>query len=134
MLVPRGSLSQVGEALEAAGVIDSAVAFRAAAWLTWLNGRLHAGELAFPEHSTLREVLLVLRTAKPVQHKLTIPEGLTAQQIDTLLAHAEAMTGSVTPAEEGAILPDTYSYAYGTPREALLARAEAAHCHRDNRC
>ena len=36
------------------------------------------------------------------------------------------MTGSVTLTEEGAVLPDTYAYEYGTPRASLLARAEAA--------
>jgi len=35
----------------------------------------------FPPHASLRAVLAVLRTAGPVEHKLTIPEGLTAVQI-----------------------------------------------------
>jgi len=68
----------------------------------------------------------VLRTAKPVEHRLTIPEGLTGVQIAALVQHAEAATGTVTPPPEGSVLPQTYSYEYGTPRGVLLARGEAA--------
>ena len=126
VVVPRGGAERIAQTLHDADVIAWEPTFRLALLATMRSGSLHAAELAFPAHASLREVLAILRTAHQVEHRLTIPEGLTAQQIDTLLAHAEAMTGSVTPAEEGAILPDTYSYAYGTPREALLARAEAA--------
>jgi UPF0755 protein len=126
VVVPHGDTGTVGAALRSAGVIDSDRLFRLAAWLSRGAGRLHAAELAFPAHASLREVLIVLRTAKPVEHRLTIPEGLTAQQITALLAHAEAVSGSVTPPPEGSVLPQTYSYEYGTQRGELLARAEAA--------
>ena len=43
------------------------------------RARCTPAEFAFPAHASLREVLTVLRTARPVQHHLTIPEGLTAQ-------------------------------------------------------
>jgi UPF0755 protein len=126
VVVPHGDTATVGEALRAAGVIDSGRLFRLAAWLTRKRGPLHAAELAFPARASLREVLVVLRTAKPVEHRLTIPEGLTALQIAALVGHAEAATGPVTPPPEGSVLPQTYSYEYGTKREVLLARAEAA--------
>ncbi len=126
VVVPHGGAERVAQTLHDANVIAWEPAFRLALLATMRSGSLHAAELAFPAHASLREVLTILRTAHQVEHRLTIPEGLTAKQIDTVLAHAEAMTGSVTPAQEGAILPDTYSYTYGTPREALLARAEAA--------
>jgi len=124
--VPHGDTEAVGDALRAAGAIDSDRLFRLAAWLTRHDGKLHAAELAFPAHASLREVLVVLRTAKPVEHRLTIPEGLTGVQIAALVQHAEAATGTVTPPPEGSVLPQTYSYEYGTPRGVLLARGEAA--------
>ena len=126
VVVPHGDTAEVGKTLRADGVIDSDRLFRLAAWLTRRQGPLHAAELAFPPHASLRAVLAVLRTAKPVEHKLTIPEGLTAMQIAALVQHAEAATGTVVPPPEGSVLPQTYSYEYGTPRGALLARAEAA--------
>jgi UPF0755 protein len=126
VLVPHGSLAQVGEALESARVIDSALAFRLAAIATTPNGKLHAGELAFLEHASLREVLLVLRTSKPVQHKLTIPEGLTAVQIARLLARSDVLTGDMPAVQEGAMLPQTYAFEYGASRASLVERADAA--------
>ncbi len=126
VLVPRGSLEQVGDALAAAGVIDSAPMFRLAAIATGLDGKLHAGELAFLEHASLREVLHVLRTSKPVQHKLTIPEGLTAVQIARLLNKSEVLTGEVATPPEGAMLPQTYAFEYGATRASIVERASAA--------
>ena len=126
VVVPHGDTAEVGKALRAADVIGNAWLFRLAAWMTRHDGRLHAAELAFPANASLREVLAVLRSAKPVEHRLTIPEGLTAVQIAGLVQHAEAATGSVVPPPEGSVLPQTYSYEYGTPRGVLLARGEAA--------
>ncbi len=126
VIVPRGSPGQVADALSAAGVIDSPLTFRVAAYATMLSGRLHAGELSFPERSTMHEVFTVLRTAKPVQHKLTIPEGLTAIQIARLLGKADALTGDIKPPLEGAMLPQTYAYEFGATRDSLVERASAA--------
>lgn len=126
LVVPRGGLEAVGEALAQAGLIRDPLAFRIAATLTRSAGPVHAAELAFPAQASLRQVLVVLRTAKPVQHHLTIPEGLTAAQIAEIVAHAEAATGDTPVPAEGAVLPQTYAYEYGTPRAALMERAEAA--------
>lgn len=126
VVVPRAGTPRVAEALRAARVIDSVLAFRLAMLATMRAGPIHAAELAFPPHASLREVLSILRNGRPVEHHLTIPEGLTARQITTLLAHAEALTGSAAVSAEGAVLPQTYSYEYGATRAQLLARAEAA--------
>jgi UPF0755 protein len=126
VVIPRGSPGLVADALAEAGVITSPLAFRVAAYMTMANGRLHAGELAFPERTSLREAFVVLRTAKPVQHRLTIPEGLTAVQIARLLDRAEALTGDDKPPPEGAMLPQTYAYDYGATRASLVERASVA--------
>lgn len=125
VVVPHGDSARVAEVLHADGVIVSPLEFRLALLLTIRAGPIHAAELAFPAHASLQKVLTILRTARPVEHRLTIPEGLTAWQITALLDHAESTTGRVDLTAEGAVLPDTYSYEYGTPRAALLARAEA---------
>jgi UPF0755 protein len=126
VVVPRGGSARVADSLREANVIRSALAFRVAMVLTERAGPIHAEELNFPAHASLRTVLAVLRTAPPVEHRLTIPEGLTAAQIAAIFNHADAMTGTITLNAEGAVLPQTYSYVYGTARSALLARAEAA--------
>ena len=126
IVVPRGGLDDVASALEQGGAIRSRLLFRAFAVATARRGALHAGELAFPAAASLRDVLAILRTARPIQHHLTIPEGLTAAQVATLVDAAPAATGDAPVPAEGAILPQTYNYELGTTREKLLDRARLA--------
>jgi UPF0755 protein len=126
IVVPHASTGQLAVALASDGVVAAPIVFRSAAWLTRADGILHAAEFDFPAHASVRQVLAILRTAHPVEHHLTIAEGLTAQQIVADLTHADAMTGSITTVGEGAVLPQTYDYEYGADRKALVARATAA--------
>jgi UPF0755 protein len=126
IVIPHSGTAQLADALTSDGVLDQPKLFRTAAWLTRNDGTLHAAEFAFPPHASIRQVLAILRTAHPVEHHLTIAEGLTAQQIVAVLAHAEAMTGEVRTIDEGSILPQTYDYEYGADRAGLVARAKAA--------
>ena len=126
VVVPRGGIALAAAALAAEGVIARPVELRAAALLTRDQGPLHAGELEFPAHASLRQVLHVLRAAKPVQHKITIPDGLTAAQVALLLEQGDALTGDPVLPAEGSVLPQTYLYDRDTTRATLAARAEAA--------
>ena len=126
IVVPRGGTGEVAQALRADGMIDQPLLFRAAAWLTRGAGALHAAEFKFPAHASVGQVMAILRAARPVEHQLTIAEGLTARQIVHLVNHAEAMRGAVASIEEGSALPQTYDYVYGAERAALVARATAA--------
>ena len=126
VVVPRGSPLRLGEVLQGEGVIRHAAALRIAAQLTSAEGPLRAGEFLFPAGATLRDVLTVLRTARPVQHRLTIPEGLTASAIAILMERTETLAGDALVPAEGAVLPDTYLHERGTPRGAVLERATRA--------
>jgi UPF0755 protein len=125
-VVPHGATESVGRSLQQAGIIDQALAFRIAVLLTGEDGPLHAGEFAFPANASLHQVLDTLRHGRQVEHHLTIPEGLTAQQIAALINAAPDMNGRVTPPPEGVVLPNTYDYLFGASRAALLERAEHA--------
>ena len=126
VVAPRGGVRPLAESLARSDVIASPAEFLIAAWATRGEGTLRAAEFAFPEHASLRDVLTILRTARPVQHHLVIPEGLTAKQIAALLARTEALTGPVETPAEGSVLPETYAYELGAPRAAILDRARAA--------
>jgi UPF0755 protein len=126
VVVPRGGARSLAETLAQSGVIESPTDFLIAVWATRGEGPLRAAEFAFPEHASLRDVLTILRTAKPLQHHLVIPEGLTAKQIAALLARAEALTGPAEIPAEGTVLPETYAYEFGASRAAILDRARAA--------
>jgi UPF0755 protein len=126
VVIQRGGLRMVAETLAQSDVIRSAAEFLLAAWITRDEGRLHAAEFAFPGKASLRDVLTILRTERPVQHLLSIPEGLTAKQINRLLARANALTGTAEVAAEGTVLPQTYAYEYGTSRAAIIQRGRDA--------
>ncbi len=106
VVIPPAGTAAVADVLQQAGVIKYPAVFRIAAYLTRGQGPLHAGEFLFPAHSSLREILGILRDGAPVEHQATIPEGLTGKQIAALINS----------------LPD----AVGTVSAAILLRATAA--------
>jgi UPF0755 protein len=126
IVVPRGGTTIIAEALAERGVIADPRAFLAAVWLTRGEGAVRAAEFTFPARASLRDVLEILRKARPVQRRVTIPEGLTARQITAILERAEGLTGEMPEIAEGEILPETYSYQFGDTRAAVVRRAEQA--------
>ncbi len=125
-MVPHGGGTLIAERLALDGVVRQPRVFRIATLMTRDEGPLRAAEFAIPAHASLRQVLAILRYAHPVEHHVTVAEGLTAQQIQALLAHADAATGPVPVIAEGSVLPQTYDYEYGTERAQILGRAQAA--------
>jgi UPF0755 protein len=126
VVVPRGGTTAIAEALAERGVIRDPRAFLAAVWLTTGEGPLRAAEFLFPAGASLRDVLEVLRRGRPVQRRLTIPEGLTARQIAALIERAEGLFGETPAFDEGALLPETYAYQWGDQRAAVVRRADQA--------
>ena len=126
VLVPHGGTEIVAAALRKAGVLGASAPFRVFATLTRWEGPLRSAEFLFPKGASLASVLKVLRTARPVQHLLTIPEGMTAARIAALTVDASGLVGEVALPAEGAILPESYAYVYGAERDAVLARAAQA--------
>ena len=126
IVVPHGGIDQIADVLAREGVIGNPLSLRLAALATRGQGALHSAELYFPAHASLATVLVVLRTGKPVQHRFTIPEGLTAAQVAALLDRAPALEGETPIPAEGSLLPETYSYELGTARIAVLDRSRRA--------
>lgn len=85
--------------------------------------RAKAGEYLFKKQVSMSEVIDIITSGRSVEHTITIPEGLTSEQIVERLKENELLVGDIAsiPAE-GALLPDTYRINRGTPRETLLAR------------
>ena len=111
----------IAEQLERAGIIDSAVAFSAMTLFDSTRGALKRGEYAFKAGISLREVEQELLSGKVVLHSITIPEGLTSDQIVQRLRENDILTGDVKEIpREGSLLPETYKFARGESRQALL--------------
>jgi UPF0755 protein len=126
VIIPRGGSDAVAETLLRAGVIEDATPFLIGARLTAREGALRSGEFVFPAAASLRDVLSILRTAQPVQRRVTLPEGLSTAQALAVLARTPGLTGEPSPPPEGSLFPDTYAYEWGTGRADVIARARAA--------
>jgi UPF0755 protein len=117
----------IGEQLERAGVVDSALWFSAMTMLDGSRSSLKRGEYAFKAGVSLRQVEAELIAHKVVQHKLTIPEGLTSDQVVERLRDDDVLVGDVKePPREGSLLPDTYLFERGDTRQAELTRMAKA--------
>jgi UPF0755 protein len=83
--------------------------------------KFRAGEYVFKKQSSMTEVLDTLVNGKPITHRVSIPEGLTSEQIVERLIENEVLTGEIaeTP-REGTLLPDTYTFERGYTREQML--------------
>lgn len=129
IVVPRGNYATTLTTLQNANVIPanwwSSRVFLTAIALTRHDGQLHAAELHFPAYASIEQTLWILRHGKPVQHKLTIPEGLTAWQIQALLQNTPLLTGDAPLPVEGSTLPQTYTYVRNSTRKELLAHMQA---------
>jgi UPF0755 protein len=115
-------VSEVAGDLARAGVVRSGAVFIAAAELTRAAPRLKAGEYAFSPRSSLKEVIRKIRSGDIVHHRITIPEGLTSQQVVDILNASDLLTGPAPIPPEGAILPETYEVTRGEQRSAVLQR------------
>ncbi len=71
-------------------------------------------------------MLETLAQGKAVLYRLTIPEGLTSQQVVARLRADENLSGDVTDVPpEGSLLPDTYRFSRGMARSDILERMQA---------
>ena len=123
VVIERGAgTDEIAELLEREGVINRRVTFELLAY-SHIYGKLKAGEFLFRREASLLEVIDTIANGRAIEHSITIPEGLTSEQIVARIRDNELLVGTVADIPpEGAILPDTYKIARGTSRDALLAR------------
>ena len=128
VVVPRGAgLEGTARSLYEAGVIAEPRVFGLGVLIERLGPRLKAGEYRFPAASSAREAAQLLASGRTVVRRLTIPEGLTTRQVLALVRAAEGLEGDAAPnVPEGALLPDTWFYAWGDGRGALVERQRRA--------
>lgn len=130
VVVPKGASSnEIADSLEREGVISSRWSFMIS-YLVQSRTRpgevvLRHGEYLFKPRVSVRQVLDILAQGKSVQYRVTIPEGLTSQQIVDRLMSEDQLVGEIDqiPAE-GSLMPETYSIEKGTERQELLRRMQ----------
>jgi UPF0755 protein len=125
VFIPRGSgRSDIAVQLEQEGVISSALMFEVTHLLAG-SPNLRAGEYLFKQQASLKDVRDTLTEGRAIQHSLTIPEGLTSEQIVARIRENEILVGEIRNIpREGSLLPDTYRFERGMSREQFLVRME----------
>ncbi len=128
LVIAKGSgVNAIAAQLARGGVIESPLIFRIGVRLSGSDKALRAGEYIFPARITPKDAMALIAGGKTVLRKLTVPEGLGTGEVLTLIAQAKGLKGlaGAKPAE-GAMLPETYYYAYGDSRAELVRRMTGA--------
>lgn len=127
MLEPGSSVASIAQTLEQNSIIENAEIFTAAVRVKRVQGALKAGEYEVPSRASILEVIDLLTDGKSILHAITIPEGLTSAQILRLIVADEVLVGDILETvDEGALLPETYSFTRGETRDAVIRRMKAA--------
>jgi UPF0755 protein len=124
----RAGMTDIADVLQREGVIDNnRWAFIGAVFALKARSELKPGEYAFAKRASLRDVIGTIVEGKVVQHSVTIPEGLTSEQIVARLSDNDIFAGAVREIpREGTLLPETYKFPRGTTREQVIQRMQAA--------
>lgn len=134
----------IADRLQREGIIPSKWLFVAGVWLSREGGNLKAGEYAIPAHASMSDVMELLVDGKSVVYRITIPEGLTSEQVVACMTAdsvpegrdmpglnteqearcrdaARALEGPAPPVPpEGSVLPETYAFSRGDTRANVL--------------
>lgn len=123
VVVVKGGVADVADQLAREGVIDSHLLFMAGLYATGRSAQIKAGEYLFHQRASLNDIANTLVEGKAILHAVTIPEGLTVQQIIERLAENDILVGDVVNMpKEGSLLPDTYKFTRGMTRQQLVDR------------
>lgn len=121
VLIPRGSgVRDMAESLEREGVIDNWLVFILGQKITRSDAKMKAGEYLFKPGQSMASVVDTIASGKVVLHQVTIPEGLTSQQVVDRLMANEFLTGTPVVPLEGTLLPETYRIHRGMSRDEVL--------------
>ena len=126
--IPRGlGIKDIAELLQREGVIDQPWVFMGGVVALKARDELKYGEYLFHRQASLRDVVDTLIEGKVILHQVTIPEGLTSEQIVARLLESDILSGPVREIpKEGTLLPETYRFSRGTTREQVIARMQQA--------
>lgn len=138
---PGETAAQIAQRLQDEGLVRDADLFRLLLRVRGADTRLEAGQFELRRNMTMDEIIVALQHGRPPTVRVTIPEGLRAEEVATILAAQGLInpeeflslvrTGEgfdyaflrdrpagVTPSLEGYLFPDTYEIPteYDTPQ------------------
>jgi UPF0755 protein len=129
--IPRGlGIKDISDLLTREGVIDQPYVFIGSVIVLKARGDLKYGEYQFAKRSSVSDVVDTIIEGKVVQHAITIPEGLTSEQIVQRLLENDVLSGQIKEIpREGTLLPETYKFTRGMSREQIIQRMAQAQKH-----
>lgn len=122
----RAGKRDIADTLQREGVINvNPWLFIGSVFALKASSDLKPGEYSFQKNASLRDVIATIVEGKVVQHAVTIPEGLTSEQIVARLTDNDIFSGSVREMpREGTLLPETYKFPRGTTRDQVIQRMQ----------
>ena len=125
---PRLGMLEIADLLKHEGVVDAhRLIFVGGVFALKARSELKAGEYLFPKGASMKDVVETIVEGKVVQHQLTIPEGLTSEQIVARLLDNDILAGNIKDVpREGSLLPDGYHFNRGFTREQMIQRMRQA--------
>lgn len=124
-IAPGTDFGDIVSQLEAESVIDNPLIFHFAVMASGKRSKIKAGEYLFKQQASIHDVIDVLVSGRQVLHSITIPEGLTSDQIVERLRHNDLLLGDIREIpKEGSLLPETYKVPRGMSRMALIGRMQ----------
>ncbi len=127
-MVEKGdSVTVIAQKLLDKGHISDARVFIIGFYLNKEEGTLKAGEFPLKANISMEQIIRLFRSGKSISYKITLPEGLTSEQIVGRLNKDTVLTGTIRKIpKEGSLLPETYTYQRGVSREDMLERMHKA--------
>ncbi|MGO9134336.1 MAG: endolytic transglycosylase MltG [Methylovirgula sp.] len=124
-IAPGTDFPDIVAQLESETVIDNPLIFNIAVMASGKRAKIKAGEYLFKQSASMRDVIDTLVSGKQVLHSVTIPEGLTSDQIVERLRHNDLLLGDIREIpKEGSLLPETYKVPRGMSRAELIRRMQ----------
>lgn len=131
IVVPKGEgRIAIAERLEREGIIGNRWVFIGGHLVQMFFGakktqELKAGEYQIEAHASMRDVMETLADGRSILYKVTVPEGLTSEQVVERLKGDPNLTGDIKSIpEEGTLLPDTYAFSRGASRQEIIDRMQ----------
>jgi len=129
VMVSRGaSLESISGQLQQKGLISSSWVFTIAVQVYKNANEMKAGEYLIPANASMRQIMDVIVAGRGVEYAVTLPEGLSSEQIIAILKKDAILVGEIDEIpEEGILLPETYKFTRGTSRQQIVDRMRRDH-------
>jgi len=118
------SIKDIALDLENKQLVDKAVYFILYSKINKLYPKVKAGEYLIEGEVSIKDIADILTGGKVYLRKITFPEGRTAVEAINTLLDNEFLEDDVEPFNDGAILPETYTFSRGDSRQSIVNKAK----------